>query len=117
MNNDLWKKKFGNGFQVNFCNEQSDPTCAWNGFFFQRIDDLLIFSYSSNEDLDYCTGQNGAFSEDEVLGKCATWDEFLQREADALDKKMAEIMADSNPPQWVIFGTHQMSFTSIVGVA
>ena len=117
MNNDLWKKKFGNGFQVNFCNEQSDPTCAWNGFFFQRIDDLLIFSYSSNEDLDYCTGQNGAFSEDPVLGQCATWDEFLQKEVDALDRKMAEIMNGPDAPQWVIFATHQMSFTSTVGVA
>ena len=58
--------------------------------------------------LDYVTGKNGAFSEDEVLGKCATWDEFLQREADALDRKMAEIMSAPNPPQWVIFGTHQM---------
>ena len=111
MNNDLYKKKYGNGFQVNYCNEQSDPTCAWNGFFFQRVGDLLIFNFSSNEDLDYCTGQNGAFSEDPVLGQCATWDEFLQKEADALDRKMAEIMAEANPPQWVIFGTHQMSFT------
>ena len=117
MNNDLWKKKFGNGFQVNFCNEQSNPAMAWNGFFFQRIDDLLIVNYSSNEDLDYVTGQNGAYSEDDVLGKCATWDEFLQREANALDELLSGIMSSSDAPQWVIFATHQMPFTSNVGVA
>lgn len=90
---------------------------AWNGFFFQRIDDLLIVNYSSNEDLDYVTGQNGAYSEDDVLGKCATWDEFLQREANALDELLSGIMSGSDAPQWVIFATHQMPFTSNVGVA
>ena len=58
--------------------------------------------------LDYVTGQNGAYSEDDVLGKCATWDEFLQREANALDELLSGIMSSPDAPQWVIFATHQM---------
>lgn len=110
-NNDLYKKNYGNGFQVNYCNEQSNQNFAWNGFFFQRIDDVLIVNYSSNEDLDYVTGKGGAYSEDETLGGCATWDEFLQREAAALESLLNPIMKGENPPQWVIMATHQMPVT------
>ena len=110
-NNDLYKKQYGNGFQVNYCNEQSDATKAWNGFFFQRIDDVLIVNYSSNEDLDYVTAKDGAFSEDPTLGQCASWDEFLQKEADALEEVLNPIVNGANPPQWIIMATHQMSFT------
>lgn len=111
LNNDLYKKQYGNGFQVNYCNEQSDETKAWNGFFFQRIDDVLIVNYSSNEDLDYVTAKDGAFSEDPTLGQCASWDEFLQKEADALEELLNPIVNGANPPQWIIMATHQMPFT------
>ena len=103
-----YKKQYGNGFQVNYCNEQSDATKAWNGFFFQRIDDVLIVNYSSNEDLDYVTAKDGAFSEDPTLGQCASWDEFLQKEVTALEEVLNPIVNGANPPQWIIMATHQM---------
>ena len=49
-NNDLYLKKYGQLFQVNFCNDQTNPNTAWNGFFHCQIDDVLFVGYSSNED-------------------------------------------------------------------
>ena len=61
--------------------------------------------------LDYVTAKDGAFSEDPTLGQCASWDEFLQKEADALEEVLNPIINGANPPQWIIMATHQMPFT------
>jgi hypothetical protein len=50
LNNDLYLKKYGNLFQANFCNEQTKPNTAWNGFFHYQIADVLFVYFSSNED-------------------------------------------------------------------
>ena len=113
-NNDLYLKKYGKLFQVNFCNDQTNPKTAWSGFFHCQIDDVLFVAYSSNEDRDYVTGDvDGAYADDENLGGYATWDEFLQAEADALDALLAEKCGGENPPRWIIASTHQMPFTCV----
>lgn len=66
--------------------------------------------------LDYVANDpDGAFSNDPVLGGHATWDEFLQAEADALDTLLAEKCGGSKPPRWIIASTHQMPITSTDG--
>ena len=113
-NNDLYLKKYGQLFQVNFCNDQSNPATAWSGFFHCQIDDVLFVAYSSNEDRDYVAGDaDGAYSNDPVLGGHATWDEYLQAEADALDALLHEKCSGPNPPRWIIASTHQMPFTCV----
>lgn len=111
-NNDLYLKKYGQLFQVNFCNDQRNPSTAWNGFFHYRIGDVLFVAYSSNEDRDYVAGDaDGAFSNDATIGNFATWDAFLQAEADALDELLATECGGDNPPRWIIASTHQMPVT------
>lgn len=113
-NNDLYLKKYGKLFQVNFCNDQTNPKTAWSGFFHCQIDDVLFIAYSSNEDRDYVSGDvDGAYADDENLGGYATWDAFLQAEADALDALLAEKCGGENPPRWIIASTHQMPFTCV----
>lgn len=113
-NNDLYLKKYGKLFQVNFCNDQSNPATAWSGFFHCQIDDVLFIAYSSNEDRDYVAGDpDGAYSDDPTLGGHATWDEFLQAEVNALDALLAEKCGGENPPRWIIASTHQMPFTCV----
>lgn len=112
MNNDLYLKKYGQLFQVNFCNDQRNPSTAWNGFFHYRIGDVLFVAYSSNEDRDYVAGDaDGAFSNDATIGNFATWDAFLQAEANALDELLATECGGDNPPRWIIASTHQMPVT------
>ena len=112
MNNDLYLKKYGQLFQINFNNEQSDPNTAWNGFFHYQIGDVLFVAVSSNEDRDYVAGDpDGAFADDETLGGFATWDEFLQAEADALDTLLHSYCSSGTPPRWIIASTHQMPVT------
>ena len=118
MNNDLYLKKYGQLFQANFCNEQTNPNTAWNGFFHYQVGDVLFVYFSSNEDRDYVKGDpDGAFSNDPTIGNYATWDDFLQAEADALDELLAEKCQSGTPPRWIIGATHQMPFTSKTGVA
>lgn len=113
-NNDLYLKKYGQLFQVNFNNEQTNPRTAWNGFFHYMIDDVLFVAYSSNEDRDYVTGDpDGAFADDPNLGGYATWDDFLQAEADALDKLLASYCNSEKPPRWIIASTHQMPYEKL----
>ena len=111
-NNDLYLKKYGQLFQINFNNEQSNPNTAWNGFFHYQIGDVLFVAVSSNEDRDYVSGDpDGAFADDETLGGFATWDEFLQAEADALDTLLHSYCSSGTPPRWIIASTHQMPVT------
>lgn len=113
-NNDLYLKKYGKLFQVNFCNDQSNPSTAWSGFFHCQIDDVLFIAYSSNEDRDYVAGDaDGAYANDETLGGYSTWDDFLKAEANALDTLLAEKCGGYNPPRWIIASTHQMPFTCV----
>ena len=51
---------------------------------------------------------DGAFANDPLLGGHATWDAFLQAEANALDTLLAEKCSGENPPRWIIASTHQM---------
>ena len=63
--------------------------------------------------LDYVANDpDGAFANDEKLGGHATWDAFLQAEADALDTLLHETCSSGTPPRWIIASTHQMPFTS-----
>jgi hypothetical protein len=113
-NNDLYLKKYGQLFQVNFCNHQTNPNTAWSGFFHCQIDDVLFVAVSSNEDRDYVAGDvDGAYSDDPVLGGYPTWDAFLQAEADALDELLHEKCSGPNPPRWIIASTHQMPITCV----
>lgn len=111
-NNDLYLKKYGQLFQVNFNNEQSNPNNSWNGFYHYLIDDVLFIAYSSNEDRDYVSGDpDGAYADDETVGGYATWDDFLQAEADALDTLLHSYCSSGTPPRWIIASTHQMPVT------
>lgn len=112
-NNDLYLKKFSDLYQVNFCTEQSNPAHNWSGFYHCRIDDLLFVSYSSNEDLNYVAGQGGSNSDDPICGGFSTWDEFLAKEAEALEELLNPIVNGVNPPQWIIFTCHQMPITCV----
>ena len=59
--------------------------------------------------LDYVANDpDGAFANDPVLGRHATWDAFLQAEADALDALLHEKCSSGTPPRWIIASTHQM---------
>ena len=64
--------------------------------------------------LDYVANDpDGAFANDPVLGRHATWDAFLQAEADALDALLHEKCSGGTPPRWIIASTHQMPFTCV----
>ena len=113
-NNDLYLKKYGSLFQVNFCNDQSNPETAWSGFYHCLVGDVLFVAYSSNEDRDYVAGDpDGAYANDPTLGGHASWDAFLQAEADALDELLHSYCSGPNPPRWIIASTHQMPFTCV----